>query len=168
MEQCALRISETLSLRPDDVDPSGERLRVRAEEAKTGRSRWVPCAGWLLERLELPLPGSRQAVYCAVRDGCIDAGVHHFRPHDLRHRRASLWHQQGVPAVELARRLGHSRPSISLDVYSHVMPLDEIAAADLVRVLGGSSRELQPSAFVPRAAGGGEMPLGSVRSAGGE
>ena len=28
----------------------------------------------------------------------------------------------GIPARELAERAGHSRPSMSLDVYSHVMP----------------------------------------------
>ncbi|MBA3736553.1 MAG: hypothetical protein H0W90_15395 [Actinobacteria bacterium] len=46
--------------------------------------------------------------------------------HDLRHRRISLWHQSGVPARELAERAGHARPSMSLDVYSHVMAADEV------------------------------------------
>ena len=55
-------------------------------------------------------------------------------PHDFRHRRASLWHGQGVPGAELAKRLGHSKPSMSLDVYSHVMPLDE-AGTDAVEAL---------------------------------
>ena len=32
----------------------------------------------------------------------------------------------GIPARVLAERAGHSKPSMSLDVYSHVMPLDEI------------------------------------------
>jgi integrase len=52
-------------------------------------------------------------------------------PHDLRHRRLSIWHQQGVPAREVAHRAGHSRTSESLDTYSHVMPLDELPATDL-------------------------------------
>ena len=30
------------------------------------------------------------------------------------------------PARELAERAGHSKPSMSLDVYSHVMPTDEV------------------------------------------
>jgi hypothetical protein len=33
----------------------------------------------------------------------------------------TLWHHQGVPARELAARAGHSRASMSLDVYSHVL-----------------------------------------------
>lgn len=133
LEQTGLRVSEALSLSPGDVDVS--RVRVRAETTKTDRPRWVPCPEWLTDTLTLPLGGSRQAVYNAVRNGCAEANVQHFRTHDLRHRRASLWHQQGVPAVELARRLGHARPSMSLDVYSHVMPLEEMAAQDLVLLL---------------------------------
>jgi len=38
----------------------------------------------------------------------------------------SLWHFQGVPARELADRAGHSKPSMSLDVYSHVIVPDEV------------------------------------------
>jgi integrase len=49
----------------------------------------------------------------------------------LRHRRITLWHQSGVPARELAERAGHSKPSMSLDVYSHVMPSDELPEAKL-------------------------------------
>jgi integrase len=66
---------------------------------------------------------------------CVAARIPHYHPHDLRHRRASLWHGQGVTARELAARLGHSRASISLDVYSHVIAPDEIPAAELVAVL---------------------------------
>lgn len=139
LEQTGLRVSEALGLQPRDVDASGDRVRVRPEESKRDRPRWVPVPDWLGELLVLPLGGTRQAVYNAVKAGCEDAGVHHFRPHDLRHRRASLWHQQGIPAVELAARLGHARPSMSLDVYSHVMPLDEVPAHDLVLLLSSSS-----------------------------
>jgi integrase len=40
---------------------------------------------------------------------------------NLRHRRLSLWHHQGLPAAALADRAGHARASMSLDVYSHVL-----------------------------------------------
>ena len=45
----------------------------------------------------------------------------------FRHRRGSLWHASGMPARELAERMGHSKASMSLDVYTHVMPPDEVA-----------------------------------------
>ena len=44
------------------------------------------------------------------------AGVPLYSPHDLRHRRGSLWHASGMPARELAERMGHSKASLSLDV----------------------------------------------------
>lgn len=40
--------------------------------------------------------------------------------------RSCLWHFQGVPARELAERAGHSRPSMSLDVYSHLIVPDDV------------------------------------------
>jgi hypothetical protein len=42
--------------------------------------------------------------------------------------------QQGVNPRELAHRLGHAKPSMSLDVYSHVRPLREIPVHDLVQL----------------------------------
>jgi hypothetical protein len=38
-------------------------------------------------------------------------------------------------ARELAERAGHSRPSVSLDVHSHVMPPDEASSERLQRLL---------------------------------
>jgi integrase len=72
---------------------------------------------------------------------CQTAKITHDHPHDLRHRRITIWHQSGVPARELAERAGHAKPSMSLDVYSHVMPADEIADA--------AFRELLRSARAP-------------------
>jgi integrase len=74
----------------------------------------------------------------AIARACKAAGIPHFHPHDLRHRRGSLWHGQGVPARLLADRLGHSRASMSLDVYSHVMPLDEANEEEMTALLVGS------------------------------
>ena len=65
------------------------------------------------------------------------AGVPHYHPHDLRHRRISIWHQSGVPARELAERAGHSVPVHVVDcLNSHVMPADEIADERFQAVIG--------------------------------
>jgi integrase len=40
------------------------------------------------------------------------------RPYDLRHAAASLWLNSGVPATEVARRLGHS-VAVLLRVYAN-------------------------------------------------
>jgi integrase len=52
----------------------------------------------------------------------------HF--HDMRHTAAaSIMLNHGIPIIVVARRLGHARPSITLDVYGHLIPnMDEAAA----------------------------------------
>jgi integrase len=52
---------------------------------------------------------------------CTTAGIPHLHPHDLRHRYASLKIQEGVPVTDLAAELGHSKKSLTLDTYSHVL-----------------------------------------------
>lgn len=60
---------------------------------------------------------------------CERAGVPVIRFHDLRHTHASLLLQQGVHPKIVSERLGHSKISITLDTYSHVLPgLQEQAA----------------------------------------
>jgi integrase len=39
---------------------------------------------------------------------------------------------QGVPVIEVSRRLGHSRASITLDVYGHLIPGKQSEVAELI------------------------------------
>ena len=55
------------------------------------------------------------------------SGVRRIRFHDLRHTCASLLLAQGVPPRVVI--LGHSQLSITMDLYSHVMPSALRAAA---------------------------------------
>jgi len=50
------------------------------------------------------------------------AGVPEIRFHDLRHTAASLMLNQGVPIFKVSKILGHARPSITSDIYGHVVP----------------------------------------------
>lgn len=138
IEQGALRLGEAVGLRWADVDAANLRLRLPRSATKTKTSRWVYLPDWLIDAIEAtcPLedrvperrvfPGITEAsAYQAMSRACKLANGPHFHPHDLRHRRITIWHQSGVPARELAERAGHARPSMSLDVYSHVMPPDE-------------------------------------------
>jgi integrase len=78
---------------------------------------------------------SEKTLYHAVAGACRAAEIAHFSPQNLRHRRISLWHGQGVPAKEIAERSGHARASMSLDRYSHVMPLEEVGQARYEEIL---------------------------------
>ena len=66
------------------------------------------------------------------------AGLPHMRFHDLRHSAATLLLAQGVHPKVVQERLGHSTITVTMDIYSHVMPtLQREAAAILDAVLSG-------------------------------
>jgi integrase len=138
IEQTAMAVGETSKLAWGDVDVAESKLRLQRKNVKgaiRARARWVQVPRWLMDVIErtCPLedrtaerrvfPGfTADAAKNAMARACKAAGVTHFHPHDLRHRRISLWHiNDGIPAKELAARAGHSRASMSLDVYSHVL-----------------------------------------------
>jgi integrase len=61
-----------------------------------------------------------------------DAGLPEIRFHDLRHTAASLMLNKGVSPLIVSRRLGHSRPSITLDIYGHLIPSLQEEAARMI------------------------------------
>ncbi|MDP9314482.1 MAG: site-specific integrase [Chloroflexota bacterium] len=60
------------------------------------------------------------------------AGLPNVRFHDLRHSAATLLLSQGVHPKVVAERLGHSRVSTTLDIYSHVIPSLQRDVADKI------------------------------------
>ena len=56
-----------------------------------------------------------------IARACRATGTPLWSPHDLRHRRLSLWHMEGVPFAEAARRVGQRNLSVTADTYSHVV-----------------------------------------------
>jgi integrase len=61
-----------------------------------------------------------------------EAGLPNIRFHDLRHTAASLMLNYGVPVLIVSRRLGHAKPSITMDVYGHIIPSRQEEAAILM------------------------------------
>jgi integrase len=57
------------------------------------------------------------------------AGLPAIRFHDLRHTSATLLLSAGVHPKVVQERLGHSQISVTLDVYSHVLPTMQLEAA---------------------------------------
>src|SRR5437870_2483716 len=70
------------------------------------------------------------------------AGLPAIRFHDIRHSHAVTLGAAGVPIKVIADRLGHASASITLDVYSHVLPSqdEEAAATAAALVDGGRTR----------------------------
>jgi integrase len=78
------------------------------------------------------------------------AGLPNIRFHDLRHTSATLLLSQGVHPKIVQERLGHSQISVTLDVYSHVMPGMQRDASDrlgeLLRPTGENGSKLAVNA----------------------
>jgi len=105
---------------------------------------------WQLQNQERAIVGNRRQEYDLIFPSSIGtpmdhsnlvknfkrlirlAGLPEIRFHDLRHTAASLMLNHGVPAIIVSRRLGHSRVSITLDTYGHLMPELQSEAADLM------------------------------------
>jgi hypothetical protein len=76
-------------------------------------------------------------------------------PHDLRHFYASLISAKGASVVQVSRRLGHARVSITLDTYAHLIDLEPDAdpitnALDVVAAARGARRPRRLVALISR------------------
>jgi integrase len=70
----------------------------------------------------------------AIARACRDAGVPHFGPHALRHRRVSLLHRQGVSWATIGELVGHRSKLVTADTYSHA--LIDAREVDRAKLLG--------------------------------
>jgi hypothetical protein len=59
-------------------------------------------------------------------------GLPPFRFNDIRHTAASIMLNHNIPVIVVSRRLGHSKPSITLDIYGHLMANAQNEVAELL------------------------------------
>ena len=59
-------------------------------------------------------------------------GLGKMRFHDLRHFAATVILAGGIDVRTVAGRLGHSRPTLTLQTYTHVMDVTDRRAADIL------------------------------------
>jgi integrase len=101
---------------------------------------------------------SAERVFCNVLGGPLRRGDFHrrsYKPllekaglpnstrfHDLRHTHATLLLSLGVNPKVVQERLGHSQISVTMDVYSHVLPTMQQDAANQLGVLLNPSNEI--------------------------
>jgi integrase len=60
------------------------------------------------------------------------AGLPRIRFHDLRHTAASLMLNHGIPVIVVSKILGHSKPSVTLDIYGHLYQEMQSEAAQIM------------------------------------
>ena len=140
MGYAGLRPGEALALQWDDIQHGHIRVRrsvqrdgtISRPKSRAGY-RTVPMISALEEEVEslrepsgYVFPAARSAApmdwhnWTAryFRPAAEAAGLS-IRPYDLRHAYASLMIQAGESVIVVAARMGHSRPSLTLDVYAH-------------------------------------------------
>ncbi|KOS01815.1 site-specific integrase, partial [Paenibacillus polymyxa] len=66
----------------------------------------------------------------AYKKDVISAKLPHIRFHDMRHTHATMLLEKKMNVKVISERLGHSKISVTLDTYSHVLPSMQQEVAD--------------------------------------
>jgi integrase len=128
------RSKATVGLHPDTV-AALRRQRVAQSEHRLKMGAGWPGAGTVHADLVFTWPDGR-----AIRPGTLTriiarlsvaASLPRLTPHGLRHSFATAALRARVPVEVVAARLGNT-PRVVQEVYSHVIPADDQAAAQLV------------------------------------
>jgi integrase len=106
-----------------------QRIRQDAEKALAG-NRWKEYDLVLTSSLGTPIHRSNFRI--DFNRIIKEAGIPKIRFHDLRHTAASLMLMHGIPMLAVSQILGHSKPSITLDLYGHYVPGIQNGAAELM------------------------------------
>lgn len=75
---------------------------------------------------------AEQAKTKAERKMILDKRLPKIRLHDLRHTGATVLLSRNVPVETVARRLGHSKASVTWDIYGHALPEDDKKASEVL------------------------------------
>ena len=81
-----------------------------------------------------------EGILCATVDSQVikAAGVKRIKFHGLRHTSATLLLKARTPVHVVSERLGHSKVSMTMEIYAHVLPaMQEEAATALGAILHG-------------------------------
>ena len=104
---------------------------VRQQEERTAvGERWVENELIFPSKTGTPMDASnlRLDFYQVLQN----AGLPKIRFHDLRHTAASLMLNHGIPVIVVSKILGHSKPSITMDIYGHLYNEMQDEAAQLM------------------------------------
>lgn len=129
------RVGELAGATVGDLDEQKRGWLVRGAVSKTRRPRWIELPDDLFDAIVDRLPAredrdlaapliagvTADRLRMAIARGCRDAGVPHFGPHSLRHRRISLLHRQGISWAEIGQRVGQRDLAVTANTYTHVL-----------------------------------------------
>lgn len=171
LDATGVRIGELEASKVGDLDGHRKAWLVRAAVSKTRRARRVELPEDLFDAVVERLPAredrdptaplfagvTADRIRRAIARACRDAGVRHFSPHALRHRRLSLLHRQGVSWAEIGERVGQRSKVVTADRDSHALidyrEIDRSALLERVRAVPASvpTRHEATAAFAGRS-----------------
>ena len=131
-----MRRSEACAIRYDDIDQKTNTITVRRARVMNENHRWVykdtPKTDSSYRSISYPqdvittigkgsgyviTKSSPQALTCRLEHALKDAGLPHFRLHDLRHYAASILHALGIPDQYIMARGGWRTDTVMKRVY---------------------------------------------------
>lgn len=175
MGYMGLRRGEMAGLQRDDIDLKRKTLSVNWGLAEVSGHRELKAPKTAASRRKLEIPGflvndlrkhllefaGKDYVFTAPEGGPIrpgqwtyrffapavkSAGLGHLTPHDLRHTAVSLLIKQGAHAKEIQAWCGHSKFQMTMDVYGHLFPEQNL---QLVKKLDEDVRRIRGVARRP-------------------
>lgn len=126
---------------------SMRRYKESIKTTKTSTQRWVPLDDATIEMLK-PLMNRKGEYlfgdFSPVSLTCVDnhfkknlkaATLPDMRIHDLRHSHVSMLWAAGVPVPEISKRIGHSSPKVTMEVYAHIFDNKQSASLNFLNSL---------------------------------
>jgi integrase len=108
--------------------------KLRAHLGVLSQERQIAGEQWQENDLIFPstkgTPWDQRNMYKYYKRFLRKAGLPDIRFHDLRHTAATLMLQQGVHPKVVQERLGHADITLTLNTYSHVLPVMQEEAAE--------------------------------------
>jgi integrase len=108
------------------------RLRQDCEREACG-GRWQENGLIFPSSIGTPLEPHR--IYDEFKELLVKAGLPDMRFHDLRHTALSLLIEMGIAVTTVQQRAGHSKASVTTDIYGHSMSKSQERAAEMIEEL---------------------------------
>jgi len=149
MAFCGLRISEALNLKWENLTES----TIKIVNGKGGKSAVLPIAKAIKDEIRLYTESTHAqqngedkiftiplyAIKDELKKTCKKSGIEgHSHLHKFRHSFASNLLRNGGNIIAVSKLMRHATPSMTLNVYSHVLPDD---LGETLKLLDGVSLE---------------------------
>jgi integrase len=123
----------TIALDPATLEVLKDHAARQADERASAEEAWTESGYVFVQPDGQPLHPERISALFRrqVKAACLPT----IPLHGLRHTYATLALSAGVNPRIVSARLGHSTVALTLDIYSHVLPQDDQAAADRIAAL---------------------------------